>query len=113
MIDPPTATLPTSLSDNLSSIARIAMGGGSLWLVNHGLVSSSDAAELVNIGAGTVVAVAAIGWAYLKNRYFGKWLNTSAATGDPSIDPNSDHGKAAVAAAVANPNSPITAKAAS
>lgn len=117
MTDNP-AALPSQASENLQSSIRamLLMGAagealkGANWLVAHGVIENSDAAQFVALGSSALVAAGTLGWSFLRNKLNAMKLNAAAATGDPKADPKDPDVKAQISAAIDNPLSPITAK---
>lgn len=118
MSDLPQAQTPAGGATDLASLTRLAMAGmatalatdGVNYLVAHGIVDSTDSAKVIAWGGAFVLAAGATAWAKFKNSTWGHKVVAAAATGDPLADPAASTTVAAVAAAIANPNSPIEAK---
>ena len=110
--------LPPTGQADLGSVARLGLAlaagviakDGAAYLVAHGLIENADTAEVVSVGTGVIIGVSAAAWAKLKNLHFGAKLVAAAATRNPRANPADASTKAAVAAAIADPKSPITAK---
>lgn len=105
--------LPPIIATNLASGARALLTTVAGVLVTNGAISADQTSQFVNIGAGIVTMAATFAWAWFANRQNAKKLVAAAATGDPQADPATPETKAAVSAAILDPNSNISAKGAS
>lgn len=111
-------TSPLGATVDLGSAARLALAGaagiiatnGAAYLQSHGIITDGQTADVISWGSAAIVGLATAAWAKFKNLHFGDKLNAAAATGDPKADPSTPATKAAVEAAIADPNSGVTGK---
>lgn len=117
-MDTPQPALPPTSAANFASSARavlfmaaaIIAGKGASYLEAHGYITSDMAAQAVAVGSGVIISGATLAWSFLQNKFQAKMHVVAAATGNPQADPDSPATQAAIARAIANPISPITAK---
>lgn len=108
--DAPKPVLPPIVSANLATFARVLLTSAAGILVQHGLLAKDGTDQFVSEGVGVATVVATFAWGWWTNRQAAKRLVAAAATGVPTADPKSAEVKAAVTAAIMDPNSSIEAK---
>lgn len=102
--------LPPIISNNVASLARFALVSAATYLVSHGIIAQDQTTTFISVGSGLAMAAASTAWVWWQNRQGAKKLVAAAATGNPTADPKAPEVVQAISAAIADPNSSITAK---
>lgn len=110
MADAPQTTLPPLISNNLGSAARLTLTALAGLLVQRGILTNDETTAFVTIGSGILIAFVSFVWVFVQNKVQAKKIVAAAATGNPFADIKAPSTQAAIAAALADPTSPITAK---
>jgi hypothetical protein len=108
---PDLGSLVKPLIGTMTTKATTALGAFLLASVPTGVLSSDQAAQIAGSVVGLGLLIGSVAWSWIKVKLDAKKLVAAAATGDPKADPSALSSHAAVAAAIADPRSPITAKA--
>lgn len=110
---PDLGSLVKPLIGTMTTKATTALGAALLASAPTGLLTNDQATQIATAVVGLGLLLGSVVWSWIKVKLDAKKLVAAAATGDPKADPADPATHAAIAASIADPSSPITAKAAS
>lgn len=107
---PDLGSLAKPFISRLATKATTTLATAILTTVPTGVVTNDQSTQIAGAVVGIGLMVASVAWDWAKVKLAALKNNAAAATGDPKVDPKSPVAQAAMAEAIANPNSLIVAK---
>ncbi len=98
------------LLPTLTRKATTMLAGALLAIGPTGLLDQDGATKIATGIVGLAMLIGSTIWTRYVQTKSAIQVNAAAATGDPKADPNDPDVQAQIAAAIANPKSPITGK---